>query len=63
MSEAVDDKSYIYIVWWQYSDKSGMGHIRAFEEQGPADEFAAMLQEHGDPGKTYKCDKIQYEVF
>jgi hypothetical protein len=34
MSE--DDKNYVYVVWWQYGDKSGMGLVRAFEDQGVA---------------------------
>ena len=63
MTEPKDEKSYIYLVWWQYHDKSGHGHVRAFDDQGMADEFAAMLKEHGDQGKNYICDKIVMEVY
>jgi hypothetical protein len=61
MSE--DDKNYVYVVWWQYGDKSGMGLVRAFEDQGVADEFAALMVEHGDPSKNYHCDKVQCDAY
>lgn len=51
--------SDIYVVWWQYSDKSGMDMVRCFEIEDEAEEFCDLLHKHGDNSKTYKVSKVE----
>lgn len=51
----------IYVVWWQYSDKSGMGFVRAFVDQGKGDELAFMLHEYSDGTRQFNCTLVEID--
>lgn len=50
----------IYVVWWQYSDKSGAGHIQAFRTKEAADKFRNMMELNGDTIKTYAVAEVPF---
>ena len=61
-TEDAPDKAYIYVVWWLYHDRSGVGFIKAFDYERDAENFKDLLDKHGDPGKNYACTKVEQEA-
>ncbi len=43
----------VYIVVWEYLDKSGFGVVAAFDDMSSAERTHDALCKHGDHGKRY----------
>lgn len=50
----------VYVLWWRYSDGSGAGVIRVYENKVTADEQKAMLEEHCDGMKRFELTMAPY---
>lgn len=50
----------VFVLSWEYSDHSGYEVLRAYDSENKeiADADLAMLQEHGDSGKTYELTEV-----
>lgn len=48
----------IYIITWQYYDKSAFGLVRGFAKADDANETIDFLGRHGDSAKEFKVIEI-----
>lgn len=49
----------IYLVTWNYSDKSGWGVVAYSVSRGPAERLCAILKEHGE---TRQFDVLEVQT-
>ena len=54
------DRAKVYVIWWRYRDNSGMGFIRAFDDQGKADDFASVLAQYAE-AREINCTLVEIE--
>lgn len=49
----------VHIILWKYSDRSGFGVVRAYADQGIAEDDLEMLQEHCTE-KSFELQEVMY---
>lgn len=54
-----DDEGVIWLVHWEYGDKSGGDFVRAFGVKEDAEELLDILQKHGGE-KTYLMHRVRF---
>lgn len=59
---AEEDNEFIYLVWWQYHDKSGSEFVRAFDNEEAANNLLDILKKHGGDGRNYQCTAVACEI-
>lgn len=52
-----EEKEVMWIVHWEYSDKSNHGFIKVFDSEAEARTLFDILEKHAD-GKTWFIDQI-----
>lgn len=48
----------VWVLWWKYSDGSGQGIIRAYEDEQRAKDDFALVEESTD--RTYMLDHVPF---
>ena len=61
MSQGDDGRPLAWVVWWKYSDGSGCGIVKVFDDEARANDLFAILKEHAD-GKEWHCQGVPYEA-
>ena len=51
----------IYLIWWEWPDKSGMGFIRAYDNQIQADRDYVMMKSVAEGYKDIHLDVIEIQ--
>lgn len=58
MSEELEPMPKIWLISWMYSDRSGSGFIRAFDNEEMARDLLGILMKYGSDGKGYCIDAV-----
>lgn len=51
----------VYVVWWQYGDKSGCDFVKAFASEDEAIAMKELLDKHGGDGRNYEVTVVPFQ--